>query len=355
VARNQTRFASLAQTGNQRRAAGAIESLGAGAAPYEALIDLRDAALAPGLYDQLSGEIHATTASMAFEDGRLVRQTALDHLRVEGSQRGFWGQGLAAWSRHGGAGEAQDATRRTTGFLIGHDQAWGDAAHGGLAAGYTRSRVRAEGANEATLDGYHVLAYGGWTSGPWQLRGGLSQTWLTTDVGREVEVAQLGRQTARYDGWMTQLYGELGYEIPWANGGLEPYAGLSQAWQRTQGFAEDGSAPLSGRAARSSATDTELGLRAAWRLDTGAGALTLSAGAAWQHRLGSQAPRLELSYGDGPAALLSGVPAPRDALRLTAQSSLMHGRSTAFVFGYDGRLGRGLQEHSVSLQIRHTF
>jgi subtilase-type serine protease len=355
VSRNQTGFASLARTDNQRRAAGAIESLGAGAAPYEALIDLRDAAQAPGLYDQLSGEIHATTASMAFEDGRLVRQTALDHLRVEGTRRGFWGQGLAAWSRHGGAGVAQDATRRTTGLLIGHDQAWGDAVRGGLAAGYTRSRVRAEGDNEATLDGYHVLAYGGWTSGPWQLRGGLSQTWLVTDTRREVEVAQLGRQTARYDGWMTQLYGELGYEIPWAGGGLEPYAGISQAWQRTQAFAEDGSAPLSGQAAHSSATDTELGLRAAWRLDTGAGALTLSAGAGWQHRLGSRSPQLELSYGDGPSAGLAGVPAPRDALRLTAQSSLVRGRSTAFVFGYDGRLGSGLQEHSVSLQIRHTF
>lgn len=368
VDRNATRFAALGRTANQRSAAGAIESMGAGAVPYEALIDLRDAGQAPGLYDQLSGELHATARTMMFEDVRLVRDEAMGRLSMGGGPsgrpadapdardgNGLWGRAMTAWSRHDGDGVSQDANRWATGLMIGRDVAWPTGARAGVAFGYTRSRVRAEGHNEATLDGYHVLAYGGVASGPWRLRGGVGQSWQVADTRREVDVAGLGRQTARYGGSTTQVFAEFGHASAFGAAEVEPYVQASQSWQHVGGFDEDGDAALSGRAGRASSTETSLGVRARWSLETGAGNLDLAAGAGWVHAWGSLSPQTQLAYAGGPDFEVSGTPAARDSLRLEARASLARTRTTRLEIGYAGRLGGGVRDHGLRIRLSHAF
>ncbi|MGB6008920.1 S8 family serine peptidase [Castellaniella sp.] len=368
VTRNATSFASLGRTDNQRGAAASIESMGAGAVPYEALIDLRDAELAPGLYDQLSGELHATVRAMLFEDVRLARGEVMGRLAMDDGPssaagasstarggNGLWGRAVTGWSRHDGAGIAQDADRRASGLLIGRDVSWHSGARAGVALGYTRSRVRAEASNEAQLDGYHALAYGGLASGRWRLRGGVGQSWHVADTRREVAVAGLGRQTARYSGWTTQVFAQLGYARALGAVEVEPYAEAAQAWQSMRGFDEAGDAALSGRSGRSSSTETTLGVRTGWALATSAGDLRLMAGAGWIHGWGGLAPQARLAYAGGPAFDVSGVPAARDALKLEARASLMRTQATRVEIGYAGRVGGGVRDHGLHVQVNHAF
>ncbi len=367
VARNATQFAALGHTANQRGAAAAIESMGPGAAPYEALIDLRDAGLAPGLYDQLSGELHATARAMMFEDVRLARGEVMGRLEMAGGGpvssgvpaawrgRGVWGRTMAAWSRHDGAGVARDAGRRATGLMIGRDVSWNSGAQAGVALGYTHARVRAEARNEAQIDSYHALAYGGLVFGSWRLRGGVGQSWHVTDTRREVAVAGLGRQTARYGGWTTQAFAQLGYALALGAAAVEPYAEAAQAWQHVRGFDEAGDAALSGRSGRSSSAETTLGVRAGWAVATGAGDLRLMAGAGWVHGWGSLAPQAQLAYAGGPAYEVSGVPAARNALKLEARADLLRTQVTRAAIGYAGRLGGGVRDHGLHIQVNHAF
>ncbi|MER1966835.1 S8 family serine peptidase [Castellaniella sp. GW247-6E4] len=360
VDRSATTFAALGNTGNQRSAAQAIEGLGAGATPYEALIGLRDPTQAPGLYDQFSGELHATARSMLQADAGMVRAGVMGRLAMQSQAgpaagSGLWGHAMTAWGRYDGAGVSQDASRFGSGFMIGRDLEWTQGLSAGLAVGYTRSRVRAELDNEATLDGYHVLAYGAAGSGPWRLRGGAGYSWFTVDTRRDIDAGGLGRQTARYGAWATQMFAEGGYALPVGSALVEPYVGVSQVWQGAEGFAEDGASPLSGRSGQDAFTRSALGARGYWRIETTSGELQLMAGLAWQHAYGDLSPRARLAYVGGADYELSGVPQARDALQVEVKASLARTRTARLELGYLGTIGGGTQAHGLRLQASYRF
>uniref|UniRef100_UPI0033414E03 S8 family serine peptidase n=1 Tax=Castellaniella defragrans TaxID=75697 RepID=UPI0033414E03 len=374
VDRSATPFASLGATANQRSAGQAIEGLGAGAMPYETLIGLRnaDAARAPGLYDQFSGELHATARSMLRADAGMVRAGVMGRLAMNGgtaagvatgaearqgvgSGNGLWGHAMAAWGEYDGSGVSQDASRFSSGLMIGRDVEWAPGLSAGVAAGYTRSRVRAERDNEATLDGYHVLVYGAAARGPWRLRGGVGQSWFTVDTWRGIEAGALGAQTARYGAWATQVFAEGGYALPIGAAVVEPYVGVSQVWQGVRGFAEDGAAPLSGRSGRDDFTQSALGARGHWRLETSSGELQLMAGLAWQHAYGDLSPQARLAYAGGADYTLSGVPQARNALQMELKASLARTRAARLELGYQGLIGGGVREHGLRVQASYRF
>lgn len=366
VDRNATSFAALGDTRNQRDAAQAIEALGAGAAPYEALIGLQDAAQAPGLYDQFSGELHASARSMVHADAGMVRAGVLGRLSMPGGDghttasqsgagSGLWGHAMTAWGRYDGSGVSQDTSRFGSGFMIGRDIEWARGLDVGVAVGYTRSRVRAELHNEATLDGYHVMAYGAAGSGPWRLRGGVGHSWFTVDTRRDIDAGGLGRQTARYGAWATQVFAEGGYALPVGPAVVEPYVGVSQVWQGAEGFTEEGASPLSGRSGRDAFTESVLGARGYWQIDTPSGDLRLMAGLAWQHAYGGLSPRARLAHAGGADYELSGVPRARDALRVELKAALAHTRRARLELGYLGAIGGGVQEHGLRLQASYRF
>ncbi len=370
VDRNATTFAALGNTGNQRNAAQAIEALGAGAVPYETLIGLQDAAQAPGLYDQFSGELHATARTMMQADAGMVRAGVMGRLAMPGwaddvgaapsgvganAGARLWGHAMTNWGRYDGSGVSQDASRFASGLMMGGDILATAGLNAGLAIGYTRSRIRAERDNEATLDGYHVLAYGAAGQGPWRLRGGVGQSWFTADTRRDIDTGDLGRQTARYRAWATQVFAEGGYAFPAGAAVLEPYAGAAQSWQWTDGFTERGSLPLSGRSGRDSWTETTVGVRGYWETDTRSGTLQLMAGAAWRHVYGDLSPRVKLAYAGGSDYELAGVPQARNALQIELKANLARTRTASLELGYIGTVGGGVQTHGLRLQAGYRF
>ncbi|MBV6272589.1 autotransporter domain-containing protein [Alcaligenaceae bacterium CGII-47] len=369
VERNPTTFAQLGRTDNQRGAARAIEALGAGARPYELLIGLQAPHEAPDLYDQLSGELHATARSMVAEDVGMARSAVMGRLwsgawgRADSftphntRSNGLWGHAMSAWGRYDGAGVAQDTRRFGSGFMLGRDVEGASGLQAGVALGYTRSQVRAERHNEAALDGYHLLAYGAVTQGPWRLRAGMGQSWFTVDTRREIDAAGLGRQTARYGAWATQMFTEVGHMLPVGEAVVEPYLGVTQIWQGGRDFKEDGQAPLTGHASHDSLTHTTLGARGYWQIDTPGGDLRLMAGAGWVHALGGLSPHVRLAYqgGGGQDYALSGVPRARNALQIELKASLAHTPVASLELGYLGQIGGGVQNHGLRLQASYRF
>ena len=72
-------FPSVALTRNQATTAAAVQALGLGNPVYNAVVG-QTVAGARQAFDALSGEIHASAVSAAFEDTRFPREAILDRL-----------------------------------------------------------------------------------------------------------------------------------------------------------------------------------------------------------------------------------------------------------------------------------
>jgi uncharacterized protein with beta-barrel porin domain len=72
-------FPSIATTPNQIATAAAVQAQGAGAPLYDVILG-QSVAGARAAFDALSGEIHPSAVSGAFDDSRLPREAVLDRL-----------------------------------------------------------------------------------------------------------------------------------------------------------------------------------------------------------------------------------------------------------------------------------
>ena len=131
-------------------------------APSQALVT-QSAAGARQAFDALSGEIHASAVSAAFDDARLPREAVLDRLAIPygapatGAAAGFaatsgiaapnlptqafaaWGQAFGSFGRIGGDDNAATLDRSVDGFILGVDASLDNRYRLGVAGGYTQS------------------------------------------------------------------------------------------------------------------------------------------------------------------------------------------------------------------------
>jgi subtilase-type serine protease len=281
VRRNATAFADFGKTGNQRAVARAIESQGLGADPYDQVLVLENGADAPGIYDQLSGEIYASTQSALLDTSGLLRQAVLARARqgrqgMQGSSsasgltvratagsHAVWGQALGSWGRLGASDDAQELERSVGGMIFGADKALGEHARMGVAGGFTSSTFRGAGSSQAKADGYHLALYAGTKRGQWALRGGLNQSWYDVRTRRQIGYADLGSPRSEHRAQSMQLFGEAGYEMSSGAMTFEPYAGLAHVRLRSQSADErDSAAGLHVDRSSQAVTYSTLGVRA---------------------------------------------------------------------------------------------
>ncbi|MBK3746203.1 autotransporter outer membrane beta-barrel domain-containing protein, partial [Paraburkholderia aspalathi] len=190
-------FVTVANTGNQLAAAGALDTLaqsGPSLGLYNKLLML-NANQARTAFDGLSGEIHASAKTALIEDSRFVRDAANDRVRAAFGDIGasaapviaydhggpvavaattealaVWGQGFGSWGHNDSNGNAARLDHDTGGFLAGADTQVFDSWRLGLLAGYSRSNFDVhDRGSSGTSDNVHLGLYGG-TS--WNLSGG---------------------------------------------------------------------------------------------------------------------------------------------------------------------------------------
>jgi outer membrane autotransporter protein len=279
---------------------------------------------------------------------------------LRGPDIAWWAQGVGAWGKIGGDGNAADVSRNLAGFFSGVDSSFGTNWRAGIAGGYTNSSVRVNAqASAANVDTAHLAAYAGAAYGPWNLRSGAAVSWSTIDSSRAILFPGFADQaTARYNATTAQVFGEVGHSIRFGNVAAEPFAGLAWVHLDTDGFSERGGlAALVGSSASDDIGYSTLGARIATGVPLQNGMmLTPRASLAWQHALGDVTPGATLAFQSlGSAFSMSGVPLARDAALVESGVDLNINTSVTIGVSYVGQLSDRVNDHSVKGNLSWRF
>jgi outer membrane autotransporter protein len=379
-------FPSVAVTPNQAATATAIQALGSGAPIYKAVVG-QSVAGARQAFDALSGEIHASTVSAAFDDTRLPREAVLDRLASPygtlpaGGAAGFaamnaiagpsvpanvfagWGQTFGSFGHIGGDGNAATLDRSMGGFILGLDATFDNRYRLGVGAGYTQSTLSsaARGSSGQVASTYGGV-YGGASLNALQLSGGALYAFNHYGTNRSVAFPGFTDvDGAGYGGDTLQAFGEAGWRVPLSGLAgptfVEPIAGLTAMHIATAGFTESG-----GAAALTSASQgydyavTMLGVRAEATLFANV-PLTARGMVGWTHVFGDVTPTSTLAFESAPSIPFNtaGAPVARDALAIEAGFDWkLTNNATVGVF-YSGSLGNRDQDNAIKGKLEAAF
>ncbi|MBI2741625.1 MAG: autotransporter domain-containing protein [Rhodospirillales bacterium] len=380
-------FTAAAQTANQLGAAGGLGTLPASGALASAVLNLPNDAAARFAFDQLSGEIHASTKSVLLSDSQFVRDAVFGRLRSSaagGSASGlgsgsgtamaeaacdatttcaglndvtFWTRAFGSWGQWNSDGNAATLWRNTGGFFVGGDMPVMEAGRIGLLFGYSRSGVQVSDRNSfGTSDNYHLGLYGGSQWGDLAFRAGFAYTWHTLSTTRSIAFSGFS-DTARgnYSAGTAQVFGELGYGLRWEKASFEPFANVAYVGVQTGGFGETGgAAALTSWGSYADATFTTLGLRASTDFAVGGVDATAKASAGWRHAFGDTTPGSTFAFAGGGAFNVLGVPIAQNSAVVEAGLDVRLAPNASLGVSYGGQFGSGALDQSVrgSFSIR---
>ncbi|MGE5158489.1 MAG: autotransporter domain-containing protein [Gemmatimonas sp.] len=272
----------------------------------------------------------------------------------------FWVQGVGAWGKFDGKGDASSVNRDLGGFFAGVDRRFAPDWLAGFAVGYTNSSLSiADPRSSAGIDTAHVAGYVGGHFGPWNLRGAASGSFNTIDTDRMVVFPGFfDAEGAHYHATTTQVFGEVGYGTSFGKIATEPFAGLAWVHLDTDSFVEQGgAAALSGSGSTEDVGYSTLGARAAenYVLESGL-VLTPHVSVAWQHAFGSVNPAAALAFAtNGASFLAAGVPLARDAALVNAGLDLAVTPQLALQLAYFGQLADRVRDNSVKGTLNWRF
>ena len=398
--RNNTGFEEVAQTPNQEAVAGALNGLPAGSALYASILGL-SADEAADAFKQLSGDSHASLSSALMRGSETIRTTSLNHLRNSiqlsrdrlhgtgqssgegpaqtcqeqirqsgsGAEQGtckytLWADVQGSWQRQDGDGNAPSYRQRIGGVTVGGDVEVGDGWRVGAAVGYQDSTIWQDSRNaRSKSDSYSVSIYGGksflQSSGSaLNVMAGAAYAWHDINSKRDLTLAGQNQELeADYRGNTTQIFGELGYEIPVApQASVEPFVGAAWMKQRMGSFSEDGgTAALSGSRQSNDITTTTVGLRGRMDTEIAGAPARLSATLGWRHAMGDVDPERTMAFATGPSFTVAGTPISRNALVTEIGAEVAVSRNAAIGLSYQGQFGSGARENAGFLNVRWNF
>ncbi|HMK78446.1 MAG TPA: autotransporter domain-containing protein, partial [Xanthobacteraceae bacterium] len=272
----------------------------------------------------------------------------------------FWAQGFGAWGRFSGDGNAAGVSRDLAGFISGVDTRVGTNGRVGFAAGYTSSQNNTDGRGSADIETGHVAAYGGWSVGALNLRGGADLAFHTIATDRTIAFPGFfDRAFSSYDGATGQIFGELGYGFALANLAVEPFAGAAFVSVHTDSGSER--ALLAGLNFASANFDvgySTLGVRAAALVPLGNGMVLIPrASLAWQHAFGSTTASDGLAFQAAPNApfTIAGVPIARDAALVEAGLDLALNPHATIGVSYTGQLAGNVTDNAAKGKFSWKF
>jgi len=354
-------FDAIGGTPNQRAAGSGVEGLGTGNPIYDAVLVL-DIPGARYAFDQLSGEIHASAASVLIDDSRHVREAALGRLRddpAEGSRMpGLWAQAYGAQTDLDGDGNAADLGYDSAGVFAGLDGAFGNAWQAGALIGYSRASFDVDArSSSGSADSFHLAAYGGGEWGGFGLRAGAAYAWHDIETARAVVFqGYADSAAAAYDGHTAQVFGEVSYAFQAGAATFEPTAALAYVDVGTSSFTEDGGdAALSSGGASADTTFSTLGVRARTPFDIGGLKAQASAFLGWQHAFGDTVPTIDLAFAGGNPFGIAGVPIAEDTALVDLGLEIQASASSKLGIAYSGQFGDGTTGNSFKAVFNLAF
>lgn len=387
-------FRTAAASGNQYRTADAVEALGAGNLLYDTVLGASVAG-ARQAFDALSGEAHASAATVAYEDSRKVREAVLARLReplggpalpllAQGPygaafaadrpgkaplpaalapvpaplRHALWGEGFGSWGKVRSDGNAASLDTSTGGFILGADAQIGDGLRLGLAGGYISTAFDVEARRSSGSNGSVFGAlYGSGRWGDLSLRLGAAYAHHDIDLSRTVSAPGLADAVkASYDGATLQAFGEVGYRFALAGLAFEPFAGASVLRLDTDGFQErGGAAVLTGFGRTYELDTTTLGIRAEAQPSPEM-PLTVRGLLGWRHAYGDVEPAALVAFAGGASPFsVAGVPVDRDALVVEAGLDWQASDAISLGVSYSGQIGSRAQDHALKGNLVWRF
>ncbi len=342
----------------------------------------------PAVFDNLSGEAHASVTSSLMASGTSVRTLPLAHLRTNlsaglrpgaptaqvggtlptsalpvSAAQPAWAELVGNWQTLDGNGNAAKTTQRTGGLFVGADHPVGNGWRVGGAIGYTDGNIHVDDReSKADVSSYSAALFGGRAfevgAGKLNLLVGTAYTWHNIDTERYANVAGTSQKlTANYGANTTQLFTELGYAMALSErAGIEPFAGLAWSDLRTRGFSESGgSAALSGQRNSDKQTSSTLGLRAQTAFLLGQTVGQLRATLGWRHAFGEVTPQSTMAFDGGQAFTVAGAPIARNTALAELGADIAISRNATLGLNYSGEYGGGNREHAGSANVRWRY
>jgi autotransporter-associated beta strand protein len=357
LTRNDVRFTDVALTANQRATASAVER---GFAPssdlYYALVD-QDAQSARTMFDQLSGEVHASTLNVAVQNAGGLRHALLQRAGLAGApSTNVWAELTGAWSNIAGDGNAVDVSADSRGLRGGIEAAIG-AARFGIAAGHDDGDLRLVGrASSAALTSTHAGVYAAGTLGRLGVRAGATNSWVDVETTRDTASALSQQLTASYDGRIIQGFAEAGYSVPVGPVILEPFAGVDALWLKSNGFREQGgSLALTSVGQTQSYAWSTLGAKGRFAIGNGS-PVSANFKAGWQHALSERNVESEVSFANGgPIFSIEGAPLAKNAGLLDVGLSWEASQAVRLGVSYVGTLSDQGDTHAAKAALSVSF
>lgn len=369
LSRNGVTYGNVGVTRNQIATGEAVESLAAGNGIYDRVLTLSadDARYA---FDQLSGEVHASTKGVLVAESRELRDAmadrvsaAFDRLGLPDDQKSL---GTSFWStasgEHGSLksdGNAAGLSYSAGNLFVGADAMFNKDWLLGFAVGYGQSPLNTGDRNSTSSSGnFHVGVYGGGEVDDFTFKFGAGYTHNDIRTTRNARFPGFDETlTAKYSGGTGQVFGEIGHKFHFDSGLIvEPYANLALANIYTGSYAEEGgTAALSSGGGNFGAAVVTVGVRGSQQFVIGDGRKATASGAiGWTHTAAG-APEAQQAFASGSPFTVAGAPIQGDSLFLRAGLGIELSANANFTLGYSGQFGSQGQSHGVNAGLSVKF
>lgn len=357
ITRNSFGFADIGITPNQKNTADGIESLDSSNPIVNEILNL-DAVSARNAYDNLSGEIHATTQAALLSD-RYIRDAINEHLLIDANQKehGLW---ITSWGAMGtlkSDNNAAKADNNTFGIMLGAEQSINDTAQIGLALSYQHNDIEvATGrSSEAKIEGYHIAVYAGKNfARGLQLRGGINYGYLDIHTERYVSVGNIKEKNSDgYSGHLIQGFVEASKSIEISERlKVAPYVNIAHAYINTNNINEGNNVTALKGNGRNDITFSTVGLRGLWQLTPHA-KITLASG--WQHAYGSRTADTDLTFNGGSSFNINSVPISKDAIVSDVGLEIKLTSNISASINYQGQFGDKIENNAIKAGLNYRF
>ncbi|MFC0686641.1 autotransporter outer membrane beta-barrel domain-containing protein [Novosphingobium clariflavum] len=363
LTRNDVTFAGAGTTANQIAVGTAIDGTFVIGTPiYDALVGSSTSEIGSGL-DALSGEIHASTLSVAADDAANLRRTLLERARsaapssATGGKIALWADVGGNWNDKDGNANAAKVSASGYRFVGGVELSPSDSVKLGLAGGTAHQDVTvARRASTADLDEVYGAIYAAAGFGPLTLRAGASYTDLDTKTKRAIDYRSLEESLdGKGGGSVKQVFGEAGYVLPLGAGSIEPFAGFNALWLTGDRFRETGgTAALKGSQRTQGYGWTSAGLR--MTLGSATAPVAVRTKVAWEHATSDVDVGSRVAFQQGGSSfIVEGAPLSRDSVNLDAAIEWRATSAFSLGAGYTGSIGSRGEDHGIRASATVRF
>ena len=369
--RNNADFSSIARTQNQRAVADVVEAQGTAGALYRAILPLSVSG-ARNAFDQLSGEMYASTNSMLLDDSRFIREALFSHTHFTPSAKTsdqdgvtdqseryvVWGAPFGSWGDWAGDSNVASLDRSIGGVVAGADVMLGSSWQVGLAIGYSNTDFDVDSrSSSGSADSYHVGTYALKQLGGLDLVLGAAYSRHQIDTDRTVQFSGFRDDLqADYDADTAQLFGEISYHYKTKTGLVAPFLNLAYVNLNTDGFTEHGGeSSLQVASSSQDVVYTTFGFRAEKQVSIGGKLLKPNGSLGWRHGFGDNIPTGDYAFASGDDFTIEGVSVIRNAI--VGEFGLAHDltENATVNFAYNGQFSSDINDQGIRATLVVKF